>query len=283
MQISATRLIQYLTCSQQYKYNYVQRYRPLYTPAALGFGNAIHTAFTEYIKSVALSTPLDPWEVFSSEWNKRLHSGLLFKSDFSKKDYEKMAKEYCLQLPDFWDNQALIPILDSDNQPVLERKYQFNLTKEIVVTMYIDLALMNENNGNVLILDIKTAKQPHDPMFAKLSQQLSLYQLGFETIKPGGFDTVHYVGFWELLKRKRSFDIDKISAYPARTSSQIAQFKQSCISACKLIEQQIFIQQPGHAFSSPCKLCDYASACCDEDYSDLYQIPKSKKSQYIAA
>lgn len=282
IKISASRLIRLLTCSQQYDYYYEQRIRPLYQSANMGFGKAIHLAFTEYIKEISVGKYVDPWSLFQEEWERYLKQGMLFRSSFTRKDFENFAHVLCKQLPDFWSKQRLQPIYDVNGNPLIEQVMEFNLTKDIVVVMVIDFALMHEDSEQVVILDLKSAQQKHDPNFGRLSQQLGIYQLGFETLKPGLFDKVDALGFWDLLKRKRDIKISDFSLYKPRSKNQLEQLKQALIYACEQIESKRFFQQPGHAFSSPCKMCDYVKLCCDEESIDLYQLSQSSRKSAAA-
>src|SRR6266550_4359325 len=59
-----TRLQKYLTCPEQYRLYYVERFRPKVESASLVFGSVMHLALAEYFRRKA-----DPVAIFLEDWD----------------------------------------------------------------------------------------------------------------------------------------------------------------------------------------------------------------------
>src|SRR5713226_6383998 len=62
--LSYSRLQKYLTCPEQYRLHYIERFRPKVESASLVFGSVMHSALAEFFRHGN-----DPGTVFLGEWD----------------------------------------------------------------------------------------------------------------------------------------------------------------------------------------------------------------------
>ncbi len=153
--------------------------------------------------------------------------------------------------------------------------------------MVLDLVVMNSMNGQVAVLDLKTAAQKLDPEshFGHNTFQLTTYQYGVERTLAHLLEDgrVSNVGYMELIKRKipktkgQGPTVETPLFFPRRSRELVADMLNTYLRTIRELEQNRFLRPPNLAFNSPCQMCDYAQLCVFNDKQGLRE-----REPYIA-
>lgn len=276
MKISFSRFLKYLTCGFAMDLHYNQKLRPVAQAANLVFGDALHTGVTTYVAKHALGQWLDPVELFRERFASLNRQPVEYKSTSSPREMEEMGMRICQQFPDYWEALGLIALLDSQGTPWVERELDVPLPGGHILVLRPDIVAMNIRNGSAVIIDVKSAARPHDPVFGALSQQLDVYQYGVEASPAIDIGRVDAVGFLEAIKRKADGRIgpslEPFVPYPRRPDTQIEHTLRYFSWAIQQIEAEAFFRTPMSAFNSPCSMCEYAQYCTTGRMEGLRQL-----------
>ena len=58
--LSYSQINSYMQCSLKYRFNYIDRLEPEFTPSPLHFGSAIHSVIQAFLQSTLEADPLRP-------------------------------------------------------------------------------------------------------------------------------------------------------------------------------------------------------------------------------
>ncbi len=157
-----------------------------------------------------------------------------------------------------------MPLLDEEGKPVLETHLEAMLSPGVTLSGTLDLLGLTRE-GEVVVLDFKTASSPAPESFAKMSDQLGLYQILVDVNAAAlGINQVDRLGFMELIKRKVPNGNGKAGVKARRCMppvlaprSDVTEFVRKARWVAANIEAGYFFPNPRMAWNSPCGLCDY--------------------------
>lgn len=176
MQLSATRIKNYLTCPRQFRYAYVQE-MPLTLTGALAFGWVIHqTLNLLHLKSLQNSVGLDleyAYQTFDCLWRQTL-----------KRD-RPLFKDGGLSVEQYWDlaDDILRGYVEAhrDQPPPLALEFPFELPwREHALLGAIDR--IDEGQNGLIVVDFKSGQRKPSPQDLQHDLQLTLYAWVAETL-----------------------------------------------------------------------------------------------------
>jgi len=265
MRIRTTSIVSFFECPYRFYLKEVAGVREKKFSYALPWGSAVHRG----IERVLLDDG-DPVEAFNQEWEKaRLRDDIEYPSSGlnSWKKCKDLGERLVRQFAEKWPSFGLSVAWDLEG-PLIERKfektYKIQLgdrVVELTITGHPDVICFDEN-GELVVLDFKTASSPHDSSFALWADQLTLYQeLVGPSLEAQGFPSVTKLGFLELIKRIREPQVLPPALYPARGEEHKKDLaaKLGVIGFC--IATGSFPRTARYAYNSPCNLCGVAEYC----------------------
>jgi len=266
-------ILKYLDCPRAYRYHYVDRLRPQVQSSNLHFGTAIHKAIEAWITGKTT----DPVEVFAQSWQEITETFALdYNTLWSPESLEATGKALIEQFPAAWKETGIMPLIDEEGKPALEKRLNVRLTRDFILSGTPDLIGMTFE-GEVVVLDFKTASNPAPDGFARMSDQLAAYQVLVEAHAASlGIHRVDHLGFMELLKRKvpngKSKGKGPEVMPPVLAPRQDArEFIRKAVWVAQNIEAGNFFPNPRMAWNSPCGFCDFTRLCYEGSYEGLIQ------------
>ena len=273
MKLTPSAILKYLDCPRAYQHQYVDRLRPQVQSSNLHFGTCLHAAIHAWLTGVTA----DPAGYFAQCWQETTEAVALdYNTQWTPEALLETGKALAEQFPAVWQEAGILPILDEEGQPVLERRLEWQLTPELVLSGQPDLIGMTRE-GEVVVLDFKTASNPAPDGFARLSDQLAAYQVLVEAhAAPLGIHRVDQLGFMELVKRKvpngkkngRGPEVLPPVLVPRQDARE---FLQKAVWVARNIEAGNFFPNPRMAWNSPCGFCDFKRLCYEGSYEGLAQ------------
>ena len=273
MKLTPSAILKYLDCPRAYYHQYVERLRPQVQSSNLHFGQAIHSAIHAWLTGVSD----DPADYFARCWQETTEAvSLDYNSQWTPESLLETGKALAGQFPVVWQEAGIFPILDEEGQPVLERRFEVRLTPEFVLSGQPDLIGMTLE-GEVVVLDFKTASNPAPEGFARMSDQLLAYQVIVEAhAVPLGISRVDRLGFLELIKRKvpngkKNGKGPEVLPPVLAPRQDAREFVRKALWVAANIEAGNFFPNPRMAWNSPCGLCDFKRLCYEGSYEGLVQ------------
>ena len=202
LKLSPSRVLKYDDCPAAYRFQYVAGLKPLESSASLVFGSAVDTALTGYLLARVAGSAFDPVAAFRNTWRQATETqAIRYSSTLGPEDLAGMGEVLCRRFPAVWGETGLVPLLDEQG-PVVQRRFETEVAAGIVLVGIPDVVAMT-GDGEVVVVDIKTASHPAPEGFVESSDQLTAYQLLVESHAEAlGLEQVAALGFMELLKRK---------------------------------------------------------------------------------
>lgn len=280
--LSANKIITADTCKRMMYYRYIIGAKSQAKSANLAFGSAIDTACTTYLLASSMGHPMPDIEaVFLEKWEEETDCEVEYSVTKTPKKLVDMGKKMVDLFPNAWEKSGLMVFVMPDGSPALQVKLSCQLKDGLGLMGYLDLIAMTDE-GEIVILDLKTAAAAYGELFAWQSDQLTSYNVLLEANRQSlGIDKVDKLGFMCMLKKATPV-IEQPGLIPARTSSEIAQFRSKCFDIERDYKQGRFHKASRHAFNSPCELCDFKQLCTFGDTEGLI-IPDDKKPLLHAA
>lgn len=266
-------LLKYLDCGRSYYYQYVARFMPRVESANLRFGSAVHAAIYAWLTGATD----DIVKTFTLLWRETIETVALdYNTLWSPESLEAAGKVLVEQFPSVWQKTGIMPLLGEEGKPVLETRLEAMLSPGVKLSGTLDLLGLTLE-GEVVVLDFKTASSPAPDSFAKMSDQLGLYQILVDVNAAAlGINQVDRLGFMELIKRKvpngnsRGKGPEVMPPVMA-TQSDVTEFVRKARWVAANIEAGYFFPNPRMAWNSPCSLCDYKRLCYDCTSEGLVQ------------
>lgn len=257
MRLSYSGINRYTTCPRQYKYYYVDGYRPVKESAAnLKFGSCIHKALQRFFTAGE-----HPVEVFEDEWMKYKDKELQYSSRDNFELLLKTGKELM--------KQFMIEITPNLGQVLtVEDGFYMNIDTNLDFNGYIDLVI-KRGDENILI-DFKTASRKYDESKVFLDEQLTAYYLASKKYR---FD-IDKVAFCVFVKTKKPY-IQWLEA--DRNDAEAEEFQEKVKAVCDDILQEKFYKNIG----MHCSWCDFLPLCLKDEQSikeNLIQIEQKEEA-----
>jgi len=269
LSLSFSALNKYEICPRQYAFHYKDGLRTSVEPANLLFGGALHEALTTFIAEHAKGNVIDAAVLFQDKWNEAIKGNVVdYSSTQSPESLHDTGTELARQFPSFWDNSGLTALIGPDGEPLVERKLTMRVVPGVNYRGYLDVIAMTAD-GEIVIIDLKTALTPAPESTLLIGEQLTDYQALVESNKDRlGIESVSQLGFIELLKRKvpksdrgKGPEIVGPSLTPARTPDELKERKAKIGYLADQIAKGAFFKKPGIAFNTPCSMCDFKDLC----------------------
>ena len=289
MRISCSRAQTYSSCGRQYMYRYVERLEPIVTPFALAFGRVLDETISEYLVQFALGHTFDLVDDFMSRFESMFASrAIKYPQHWESEDAYKTGLSLVESFPEKWARTNLIPVIDDNGLPMVQKQIIAPIPNSPhEIHMVLDLVVMNSMNGQVAVLDLKTAAQKLDPEshFGHNAFQLTTYQYGVEQTLGHLLEDgqIANVGYMELIRRKvpkqkgQGPTVEDPLFFPRRSKSLVVDMLNNYLRAIRDIERSRFLRPTNLAFNSPCQMCDYAQLCVFNDKQGL-----KERDPYIA-
>ncbi len=162
--LSHSRINRYLLCPEQYRLYYIEGMRPRFYSASLVFGQTVHQALSSLFKTGA-----NPMETFTTLW----HDSRPFELRYSAREsWEKLRETGRELLAKFVLEE--IPRISAVSGS--EKPFEFGITDiESPFVGVIDLVAVVD--GKKTVVDFKTSGSTYAEHEARLSDQLTAYQL----------------------------------------------------------------------------------------------------------
>lgn len=287
MQVSPTSLEMYIDCPRKWWYRYVAKVKTRSRAATLLVGVILHEVFNAIVKSEALGINCDPVLMFEKAWidtvaKEHIH----YSTTQSPEGMLATGKRVCELFPSAWKKTGLIPVLDPQGKPVLERRFTSVIAPGLTLVAILDGLFMSTTTGKVISLDFKCPAQKPDPLSTTMSDQLTIQQkLVNNEATSLGIEQVDAVGFMAAIRRPigktkgaKGPEILPPSIVPARTQAQVAELSQSIVWVAEDIQRGRFQKTPRMPHNTPCDMCDYAMHCAYGStegliFPDTFQLP----------
>lgn len=261
LHISASQIFTYLGCSLKYKFQYVEQRQPGHLSIALPFGRAVHQAIEKYYQSVmdtgSGASVASMQELFTDSMSLAIDDPtvpILFKPEAPDKDSVIDMGHSLLQM--FHDE------VDLSGYEVVGTEIPLNATlytgkgepTEFKLVGILDLLLRDKGNGELLVVDNKTAKQAKSQTSADEDMQMSAYSYLLASngyVFPRAEVTCRFDVLRKLKKPKMEY------CYTFRTADHRKRFAKIASAVLAGIENRIFIPQQ----SWLCTDCQFKEAC----------------------
>jgi putative RecB family exonuclease len=228
LHISHSQIFTYLNCSLKYYFSYVEGRMPEHRPAAMLFGSAIHAAIARYYKGVQKKGKPEPLslhqDLFHDYWNWETEDTgipIAYKGGQNK------------------DSSVLY---DEEGTPT-----------DFKLIGIVD-CIQRDKNGNLIIIDNKTANRAYsqDKIEQDLQMTVYSYLAAASRLVPAKPETLHRFDVLLKLKKQR-LDI----YYTTRSAADRRRLAKIINRVLKGIEAGVFFPNP----SWMCSDCQYAQAC----------------------
>lgn len=274
--LSANKIITADTCKRMLYYRYILEIKNQVKSSNLAFGSAIDTALMTYLLAITMGHQVHDLEaVFLEKWEEETDCEVEYTVTKTPKKLVEMGKKMVSLFPEAWEKSGLMILVMPDGSPALQVQLSCSLKDKLNLRGYLDLIAMNDD-GEIIVIDLKTAAAKYGEVFAWQSDQLTAYNILVEANREAlGIDTVDQLGFMCMLK-KTNPEIEQPHLIPARSSQEIAEFRQKCFDIETTFNQRRFYKASRHAFNNPCELCDFKQLCTFGDTDGLIIPDKSK-------
>ena len=260
LHISNSQIFTYLSCSLRYKFQYVEG-RPMERMSiALPFGSAIHSAIERYYRSVnnnGIPESLDLiQEVFEDGLAVDLENRslpIVYKKDTpDKKSATELGKSLLKAFYESTDTNGYEII--GIELPLTARLFTENgEVTEFMLAGILDLVLRDEN-GQIIVVDHKTASKPMAQKTADDDNQMTAYSYLLAANK-FVFPTAEVYCRFDLLRKLKTPKLEHVLT--TRTAAHRKRFAKLANAVLAGIDAGVFIPQP----SWMCVDCAYADAC----------------------
>jgi hypothetical protein len=259
---------------KQVYFHYKLGIRPKITSANLALGKAVDQTVMDYLAAEANGKRLPSLEdVFLRHWKRETAISLEYSATQSEAKMRDMGAAMAAKFPQAWEESGLMVFIMPDGSPALQVALKVKITPRDFLQGFLDLIAMDQE-GNVIILDIKTTGVAYDDLYVRQSDQLTAYQLLVDShAKDLGIERADKVGFMCLHKKKDPV-IHQPQIVDRRPSDRVQEYLQTCRWFLEDYFKGRFNRSPLGAFNSPCSMCDFNRLCSEGVTSDL-EIPDS--------
>lgn len=248
--LSHSQISAYMQCGLKYRFHYIDRLEPEFTPSALHFGRSIHCGIQAFLQSTLEADPLRPdqlLDVFRQEWT--AHDGPSVR--YSVRESENGLLNTAKQLFTIFveNHDPHIEVVAVEEAFTLElAEFIHDYPDELPQFKgYIDAIL---KNGSTALVDYKTSgRKPNGDVNA---MQLVGYSLGAVAL---GYDPNELDFRFDYLTKTAK---PELVPYPVNIGdNDRRRFLKTVTRVWKAIQTAIFYPNPGYLCSS----CVYQSRC----------------------
>tara|TARA_R110002153_G_scaffold274373_1_gene450345 strand:- start:46026 stop:46877 length:852 start_codon:yes stop_codon:yes gene_type:complete len=269
MIISPSQVLKGQTCMKQVFFHYELGIRPNITSANLAFGKAVDSSVMDYLAALSTGTSLPSMEdVFLRHWKKETSIPLEYSATKSESKMLDIGVKMALALPEAWEKSELMVFTMPDGSPALQVKLAVQISKQDSLRGYLDLIALNQE-GKVVIVDIKTTGVEYDDIYTLQSDQLTAYQILVDAHADRlGVERADKVGFMCLHKKTEPV-IHQPQIVERRSQDRVQEYLDTCGWYIEDYNAGRFNRCSLGAFNSPCKMCDFKNLCSSGDTDDL--------------
>ncbi len=269
LRLSPNGIDKYLNCPREYWYYYKAGYRKLATSATLLFGNIGHACINAVVKSSYLKIPVDPVTMFRDAWRQAQDENVIeYTTTQSPQAMEDTGMRLMGLFFSAWEKTGLVPLLDKDGEPFLERDLSLRLSSDVTLYGILDGAFISSVDGKVSGGDFKMPDSPYDPMSIWQSDQLTHYQILMDgNSERLAIEKTDAMWFMQLIRRavpKKSGKGPEVlppGIVPRRTDEQVLEYKRKVLWVADNVRKGCFHKTPRKPHNTPCSLCDFANHC----------------------
>jgi len=257
LHISHSQIFTYLNCSLKYYFSYVEGRMPEHRPAAMLFGSAIHAAIARYYKSVLKKGKPEPLslyqDLFHDHWNWETEDTgipIAYKDGQNKED---LLNEGQLLVKTFYEGAKPMEVIGVE-EPYSSVLYDEEGNPTDFKLIGIVDCIQRDNDGNLIIIDNKTANRAYskDKIEQDLQMTVYSYLAAASKLAPAKSETLHRFDVLLKLKKPR-LDI----YYTTRSAADRRRLAKIINQVLRGIEAGVFFPNP----SWMCSDCQYAQAC----------------------
>ena len=261
LHISASQIFTYLGCSLKYMFQYVLKSKPQHMSIALPFGRAVHQAIERYYKSVMDTGEGAPVEIMQELFTESVSlaiddesTPILFKKETPDKDSIIDMGHQLLQV---FHNEV-----DLTGYEVVGTEISLSATlytdqgedTDIKLVGVLDLLLKDKANGELMVVDNKTAKNAMAQSATDSDLQMSAYSY---LLASNGyvFPRAEVMCRFDILRKLKKPKMEY--SYTIRTANHRKRFAKIASAVITGIENRIFIPQQ----SWMCFDCQFKEEC----------------------
>lgn len=283
MIISPSRVQMGQTCMKQVWYHYKLGIRPKISSANLAFGKAVDETVMEYLQAVTLGNRIPSIEdVFVRHWKEQTSISLEYSSTQSENKMKEMGVALAGKFPEAWEESGLMVLIMPDDSPALQVDLAIRISPKDTLRGFLDLIAMDQD-GNIIIIDIKTTGVAYDDLYVLQSDQLTAYQLLVDSHASRlGVRLTNKVGFMCLHKKSNPV-IHAPQIVARRPSERVSDYIKTCQWFVNDYNNGRFTRSPLGAFNSPCSMCNFNRLCSEGCTDDLYIPDRAKIALKLAA
>jgi putative RecB family exonuclease len=250
--LSYSQINSYMQCSLKYRFNYIDRLEPEFTPSALHFGSAIHSVIQAFLQSSLEADPLRPdqlVDIYHQEWREL---------DGPPIRYTRRESEESL----FNTARQVVTVFAEQHDPGIE-------VIAVEETFMLDLATLSEEcprniphmtgsvdailrNGSTVLVDYKTSSRK--PNGDVNNMQLVAYSLAASDL---GYDPNELQYKYEYLLKTAKPEL--VSCPVAIDDNDRRRFLKTTARVWNAIQSSIFYPNPSYL----CGSCAYQRHCND--------------------
>jgi putative RecB family exonuclease len=196
LHISHSQIFTYLNCSLKYYFSYVEGRMPEHRPAAMLFGSAIHAAIARYYKGVQKKGKPEPLslhqDLFHDYWNWETEDTgipIAYKGGQNK---DSMLNEGQLLVKTFYESAQPMEVIGVE-EPYSSVLYDEEGTPTDFKLIGIVDCIQRDKNGNLIIIDNKTANRAYsqDKIEQDLQMTVYSYLAAASRLVPAKSETLH--------------------------------------------------------------------------------------------
>jgi putative RecB family exonuclease len=252
--ISYSQISTYLQCPLKYRFNYIDRLKPEFTSASLAFGQAVHQAVASYFESALRGEHLtadNMTDIYRESWRGCDGPPIKYDKGGSEDKFLQKASD-------------ILTLWHSNQDPTVEvlgveEPFSVNLGEKAdypgnglpPLVGYVD-HILKMPDGNITLIDLKTAARKPSQTQADQTLQLTAYSLGAEEL---GFDPDELTLRLDYLIKTAVPDL--VTLETTRTEEDRRKFIKLLTRVWKGIETSIFYPNQSYL----CGSCGYQTHC----------------------
>jgi hypothetical protein len=240
----------------------------------------LHAGFNTIVAATVFQRRADAIGEFQTAWRESLKRGMVFSTTQTPDGIEASACALLERFPVVWRETGLIPLIDADGLPVLEREYRTLLAPGIGLRARLDGLFLSIRDGSIVALDFKTQAAETDPLFVTQADQLSVQQMVVTANREVlGIERVDRLGFMVALRRPvpkttrgKGPEVLAPQLVPARDDAFMTDTRQRILWMADDIARGRFPKNPRQSYNTPCTECDYRLHCAYGSSERLVRI-----------
>jgi putative RecB family exonuclease len=252
--VSYSQLSTYLQCPLKYRFHYIDGLEPEFTSASLAFGQCVHEAVAGFFQSALEGEHLSAdnmIDIYRESW--RGCDGPTIKYDRGGSE-EKLLKLATDVLTLWHSNQdPAVEVLGVEEPFTVDLGEKVDYPGDGLPPLvgYVD-HILKMPDGNITLIDLKTAARKPSQAQADQTLQLTAYSLGAEEL---GFNADELTLRLDYLIKTATPDL--VTLETSRTEDDKRKFTKLLTRVWKGIETSIFYPNQGYL----CGSCGYQSHC----------------------